>query len=110
MVGEVAGPGGLIAKTYAGQMDQIFNFELANAIVNSARGEANSSVISAFKFSLKDKPDGNYATFLTNHDQNRVMSVLNGDIGKARVAASLLLTAPGTPFIYYGEELGQQGH
>lgn len=109
VVGEVAGAGGLIARTYAGQMDQIFNFELANAIVNSARGGANSSITSAFKFTLKDKPDGNYATFLTNHDQNRVMSVLNGDVSKAKVAASLLLTAPGTPFVYYGEELGQQG-
>jgi alpha-amylase len=35
--------------------------------------------------------------------------VLNGDMNKAKVAASLLLTAPGTPFIYYGEEIGMQG-
>ena len=37
------------------------------------------------------------------------MSVLGGDIDKAKVAASLLLTAPGTPYIYYGEEIGMQG-
>lgn len=109
VVGEVGGAGGLIAKTYSGQMDQIFNFELASAIVNSAMGGANSSVNSAYKFILHDKPDGNFATFLTNHDQNRVMSTLNGQTNKAKVAASLLLTAPGTPFIYYGEELGMQG-
>lgn len=108
VVGEVSGAGGLIAKTYAGQMDQIFNFELANAIVNSVIGGGTSSVTSAFKFALQEKPDGNYATFLTNHDQNRVMSVLNS-LGKAKVAASLLLTAPGTPFIYYGEEVGMKG-
>jgi glycosidase len=54
-------------------------------------------------------PDFNYATFLTNHDQNRAMSVFNGDMGKAKAAASLLLTSPGTPFIYYGEELGMIG-
>jgi glycosidase len=108
VVGEVSGAGGLIAKTYAGQMDQIFNFELANAIVNSVIGGGTSSVTSAFKFALQEKPDGNYATFLTNHDQNRVMGVLNS-LGKAKVAASLLLTAPGTPFIYYGEEVGMKG-
>ncbi|MEI7844734.1 MAG: alpha-amylase family glycosyl hydrolase [Chloroflexota bacterium] len=109
VVGEVAGAGGSIAKTYENQMDQIFNFELANAFVNSSSGGSSSSVVSSYKFALKEKPDGNYATFLTNHDQNRIMSVLNGDENKAKVAASLLLTGPGTPFIYYGEEIGMQG-
>ena len=37
------------------------------------------------------------------------MSVLDGETEKAKVAAFLLLTAPGTPFIYYGEEIGMQG-
>jgi glycosidase len=37
------------------------------------------------------------------------MTVLGGDEGKARVAASLLLTLPGNPFLYYGEELGMKG-
>lgn len=37
------------------------------------------------------------------------MSELRGDVNKAKVAASLLLTSPGTPFIYYGEEIGMQG-
>ncbi len=54
-------------------------------------------------------PDHQYATFLTNHDQNRVMSQLGGDVNKAKLAAFLLLTSPGTPFIYYGEEIGMQG-
>jgi glycosidase len=110
VVGEVYGAGGLIAKTYTGdQMDQVFNFELASGAVSSASGGANSSINSALKFTLPDMPDGNYATFLTNHDQNRVMSVLQGDVSKARVAAAILLTAPGVPFIYYGEEIGMTG-
>jgi len=109
-VGEVYSAGAFIAKTYTGnQMDEIFSFELAGGFVNSTLGEANTSVNSAIQFSLKDMPDGPYATFLTNHDQNRVMSVLNGSVEKAKVAAALLLTAPGTPFIYYGEEIGMEG-
>ncbi len=99
----------MIAKTYTNQLDEIFNFELASGFVNSANGSANSGITSAIKFTLKDMPDGQYATFLTNHDQNRVMSVLNGNVDKAKVAAALLLTAPGTPFIYYGEEIGMEG-
>lgn len=108
-VSEIYGAGALIAKNYQGRADHIFNFELASGIVNSANGEANSSITSAIKFMLKDKPDGDFATFLTNHDQDRVMSVFAGKVDKAKVAAAMLLTAPGTPFIYYGEEIGMQG-
>jgi glycosidase len=77
--------------------------------MNSVNGGSNTGLTSAYAFTLPEMPDGDYATFLTNHDQNRVMSVLRGDTDKARVAAALLLTAPGTPFIYYGEEIGMTG-
>ncbi len=108
-VGEVFGAGGFIVKTYQNQLDQIFNFELASGMVNSAKGESNTGINSALKFTLKEIDDGNFATFLTNHDQNRVMSVLNGNEEKAKLAAFMLLTLPGTPFLYYGEEIGMQG-
>jgi alpha-amylase len=108
-VGEVYGAGAFAATTYIGQLDEIFSFELAGGFVNSAQGESNTAMVSAVKFTLKDMPDGPYATFLTNHDQNRVMSVLNGNVDKAKVAAGLMLTSPGTPFIYYGEEIGMLG-
>ena len=90
-------------------MNQIFNFELASGFVNSANGGSNTGINSAYYFTLNNMPNGNYATFLTNHDQNRAMSNFYGNIGKAKVAASLMLTAPGTPFIYYGEEIGMLG-
>ena len=48
-------------------------------------------------------------TFLTNHDQNRVMSVLDSNFNHAKTAAAMLLTLPGNPFIYYGEEVGLTG-
>lgn len=111
-VGEVFGAGGTLIKAYGGgqeQMDHIFNFELANGYINSARGEANSGVVSALKFTLAGAPHGDYATFLTNHDQERVMSELGGSVERAKVAASLLLTGPGAPYLYYGEEIGMTG-
>ena len=45
---------------------------------------------------------------LSNHDEDRVASVLY-DREKIRMAACVLLTAPGRPFIYQGEELGYWG-
>ena len=109
-VGEVFGAGSSVVKSYTGnQLDQIFNFEMSSGFVNSVNGGANSGITSAIKFALNDMPDFNFATFLTNHDQNRAMSLFNGNVGKAKAAATLLLTSPGTPFIYYGEEIGMQG-
>jgi glycosidase len=77
--------------------------------VNSVAGESNTGVNSAWRLTLQDVRNGEYGTFLTNHDQNRVMSVLNGNKDKAKLAGVLLLTSLGTPFIYYGEEIGMQG-
>jgi glycosidase len=109
-VGEVFGAGSSIIKSYTGdQLDHIFNFEMSSGFVNSANGSANSGINSAVKFALQDMPDFNFSTFLTNHDQTRSMSVFNGNIDKAKLASFLMLTSPGTPFIYYGEEIGMQG-
>lgn len=109
-VGEVFGAGSSVIKSYTGdQLDQVFSFEMSSGFMNSAKGGASSGITSAFKFALQDMPNFNYATFLTNHDQTRTMSVFNGDINKAKVASFLMLTSPGTPFIYYGEEIGMMG-
>jgi glycosidase len=82
---------------------------MSSGFVNSANGGANSGITSAFKFAAMDTPRFNYATFLTNHDQTRAMSVFYGNVDKAKIASFLMLTSPGTPFIYYGEEIGMQG-
>lgn len=47
-----------------------------------------------------------FAPFLTNHDQERVAYQLQQDDAKAKLAAAMLFSSPGTPYIYYGEEIG----
>ena len=46
---------------------------------------------------------------MTNHDQNRAAESLGKDLTKEKQAAAMLLTSPGKPFIYQGEELGYYG-
>ncbi len=111
IVGEFFGdsPQTIADYTSGNQLDLAFNFHLAEAFISSANTGAASYAVNALKISNNILPEAQYAPFLTNHDQDRTMSMLYGDVNKAKVAAALLLTAPGVPFIYYGEEIGMVG-
>lgn len=77
------------------QFDMAFNFQLASSIISSADSRSASYTNRALELSMKVLDDSEFAPFLTNHDQDRVMSELRHDVNKAKVAASLLLTSPG---------------
>ncbi|MBY0263746.1 MAG: hypothetical protein K2Q20_15480 [Phycisphaerales bacterium] len=99
-----------LASSYVGdQLDAVFEFDLSYAMVDAAKTGKAKRVIDAQEKVLRCYPPGQYGRFLTNHDQNRVMSELKGDTDAMRSAAHMLLLGPGIPFIYYGEELGIAG-
>lgn len=54
-------------------------------------------------------PGAHLVRFINNHDTNRIMSEVEGDIARAKAVAVWLMTAPGTPMLYYGEEIGMLG-
>jgi glycosidase len=110
VIGEVYETNSRLLRSYLeDEFDLVFQFALAEKFLASARSELGLPAWAELVKTTKDFPTNQYATFLTNHDQNRVMSQLGGDVNQAKTAASLLLTSPGTPFIYYGEEIGLQG-
>jgi glycosidase len=93
-------------------VDGAFNFDLSKAILDSIIfGQdtlgINYENIQNF-YTVGNAPYVDLV-FLTNHDQDRIMSVLRGDQDRAKLAASILFTLPGISFIYYGEELGMFG-
>jgi glycosidase len=92
------------------EFDQAFNFDLASQILKNIDRRNAINLNAGIKSSFELFPKGTYATFLSNHDQERVMSVFMEDQNKAKLAASVLLTIPGTPFVYYGEEIGMTGN
>ena len=47
--------------------------------------------------------------FVSNHDMDRAAGFLPVSNGQMKMAANLYLLSPGSPFIYYGEELGMKG-
>jgi alpha-amylase len=109
LVGEVWSPTEEILPYIGRGLDIAFEFELAQAFVDSANDGRRTNV-SSFQYHVANNyPPHQYATFLTNHDQNRLHTQLGGDEGKNKVAATLLLASPGVPFLYYGEEIGMRG-
>lgn len=109
-VGEVWTNSALVSEYLQGQqLDLAFDFDLAQALIVSARvGRAEDAAqVLAADYAM-GKPD-QFATFLANHDQNRALSQLAGKAQKGGLAATMLLTAPGVPFVYYGEEIGMLG-
>lgn len=91
-------------------LDSAFNFDLSDAIFKALNESNNTSLRFILQTTIRDFPEQDNANFITNHDMPRVMNQLSTDKEqKAKVAAGILLTAPGIPFIYYGEEIGMTG-
>ena len=86
-----------------------FDFPLASAIVESIKaGDAALLGKTLREIEQLYPPGATDVPFLTNHDMPRVATMFKNDAGKLRSAAQVLLSLPGTPFLYYGEELGLQ--
>lgn len=51
----------------------------------------------------------NHIIFLDNHDLDRFLATVKGDVAKLKVALGVLLTMRGVPCIFYGTEVLMQG-
>lgn len=108
-IGEVWDSTGAMLPYYPDQLDAHFAFDAADAILRAVRESAAAHIYPAYLRLQRELPAERWAPFLRNHDQRRTMTELGGDVGRARAAATLLLTLPGLPFLYYGEEIGMSG-
>jgi alpha-amylase len=109
-VGEVWDSIGAIMPYYPDQLTSHFMFQLSDDVLTAARTGSAANLYRGFlRVQQEGLPPHRYSPFLRNHDQSRTMTVLEGDERKAKLAAALLLTLPGLPFIYYGEEIGIAG-
>ena len=94
---------------YPDQLTAYFAFELADSLKSVVRTGNAPGLLPGFLRLQDTLPAYRWASFLSNHDQTRVMTALGGDPARARLAATLLLTLPGLPYVYYGEEIGMTG-
>ena len=109
-IGEVTGATAERLPYYNAEVDMCFEFDWANAAVSSLNS-GNPAALRAKQSSLQALlPQGQYGIFLGLQDSNRIISLLRSSEPKARLAATLLLTSPGVPFLWYGEEIGMRGN
>jgi len=108
-VGEVWANIATMLPYYPYQLTAYFAFELSDSLLSAVRTGSATGLLTGFLRLQDTLPAYRWSPFLTNHDQTRTLTVLGGDVARAKLAATLLLTLPGLPFIYYGEEIGMTG-
>ena len=121
MVGEAYDWNADVVAPYYKGLPSLFDFAYYGTVkdrINKGRGSDLGSTIA----SIQNKNKNAYAQRkhthstgfedaikLSNHDETRVASELGNHPQKKRLAGAILLTSPGKPYIYQGEELGYWG-
>ena len=120
-VAEIWSSGGEIKMYYDAGFTSVFNYEAGNttgkivALLNSGAGLSSpqnfAKWVVNWNADIKTHSDKAVdSPFITNHDNDRSFGALRRDFNNAKMAALVYLTMPGSPFIYYGEEIGMLGN
>ena len=102
-------PGGPTALASPDVCGASFAFTQNFNVVGAAAGDPDSVRDAAAYFTTAPL---SMATFASNHDTfagDRLHDQVDGDERHMKLAAATYLLLPGTPFIYYGEEIGMAG-
>ena len=108
----------VINNYYKSTFDSFFKFNSSiegtrdDTILGQVKAINNSNSFASMienqeKLMKENNPNAYSSYFLANHDTNRASHSFSGHY--AKLAASLLLLMPGTPYMYYGEEIELKG-
>lgn len=112
LVGEVYDKKEVVAPYLPG-LPALFNFDFHYTLLEAMNTE-NGMLLAKKQKEILDfyqaiTPSFVDATFSSNHDQPRILNELGSDPAKYKQAIAILLTMPGAPYLYYGEEIGMLG-
>ena len=117
MVGEVLDGASTCLSYYKG-LPAIFDFQfwwdLREVLKNDSKGSFVTNLEQRYRYDIYNQRSGWAVSSiltpkLSNHDEDRTATELY-EMHRIRQAAAVLLTVPGRPFIYQGEELGYWGN
>ncbi len=103
-----------VVGDFFGAVDSPLDFPVAALIRGASQNYTNRRYATVLEdmYDYYRRIDKNFisAPFIVNHDMNRFATQVLGDEDMLRLSAEMLLTLPGNPIIYYGEELGMFGY
>ena len=97
------------------QFDAVMNYPLTNAINDfMARDKTTAEqfvndIARVQTMYSRNVTEVNF-NLLNSHDTERLLTTCKGDKRKALLAYTFLMTQPGSPCVYYGDEIGMDGH
>ncbi len=94
--------------------DGLMNYPLREALLGVLHGKLNVGGFADRLETLLHKQYARehvYAMYnpLGSHDTERVLTMLNGDQAKLKLAWLIQMALPGAPAVYYGDEIGLEG-
>lgn len=99
-----------LPRNFNTNLPAITDFGLRDVLIKYLSGENN--LYNIFEILSEDylyKDPNNLVTFADNHDLPRVMYFAKGNVDRAKIVYTLLLTTRGIPQIFYGSEIGIVG-
>lgn len=85
--------------------DLLFDFLIKNALAADSFARA----LQTLRSRMPEGSEWGMLTLLGSHDTPRLLTECGGDAGTLKLLFAFLLTYPGAPMIYYGDENGMQG-
>ncbi|MEH7302185.1 alpha-glucosidase [Neobacillus drentensis] len=106
LVGEVGSEDLDILKLYSGlgKLDVVFNFNIGSIAEFDPERLYQQLADTEAAYDSTQVP----TLFFGSHDMSRFISRFGGDEDRAKLIATLMLTASGVPFIYFGDEIGMR--
>lgn len=93
--------------------DGTTNYRLRELVLDYVGGETLDAEDFAFETLLLRQSHGLACCAMLNllgsHDTPRILTLLQGDLARLKIALTFLFTIPGAPLIYYGDEVGMSG-
>ena len=86
-----------------------YGYKVRDILNNGSASGFASAVAKYVSDHNAQRADAITSFFLSNHDQDRFASNVNRKEERLKQAAAILLSGPGKPFLYQGEELGYWG-
>lgn len=95
------------------ELESVTNYPFHGMIIDYSKGEFTPRTFAKKAYALiEDYPSEYYSSlwnFTGTHDVPRLLTILDGDIDALKMCAALIMTSPGVPLIYYGDEAGLSG-